>query len=105
MSWNVAGPIRDFVLGIYDGPHATPKEATEGPIFLGIKNVTPDGRLDFSHIRHVSEEDFPKWTKRVTPQKDDIVFSYSHSASIRNHSRGVYWMLGAQIGVSPPRQD
>jgi type I restriction enzyme S subunit len=74
MSSEVIGPIKDFSLGIFDGPHATPTEATEGPIFLGIKNVTPDGRLDLSETRRVSEEDFSKWTKRVTPQEDDIVF-------------------------------
>jgi len=70
------GPIRDIALGIYDGPHATPKEADDGPIFLGIKNVTPQGALDFSDIRYISEADYPKWTKRVVPQEDDIVFSY-----------------------------
>jgi type I restriction enzyme S subunit len=69
-------PIKNFALGIYDGPHATPREADEGPIFLGIKNVTPEGRLDLSEIRHVSEQEYPKWTRRVTPQKDDVVFSY-----------------------------
>jgi len=72
----IRGPIKDFALGIYDGPHATPRESEEGPIFLGIKNVTPDGRLNLAEIRHVSEQDFPKWTRRVTPQQDDIVFSY-----------------------------
>lgn len=70
------GPIKDFIEGLYDGPHATPKESEEGPIFLGIKNVTPEGRLDLSEIRHVSEEEFPKWTKRITPQENDIVLSY-----------------------------
>ncbi|RJQ73316.1 MAG: restriction endonuclease subunit S [Desulfobacteraceae bacterium] len=72
----MSGPIKIFCIGIYDGPHATPKESDSGPIFLGIKNVTADGRLDFSDIRHVSEEEFPKWIRRVKPQKDDIVFSY-----------------------------
>ena len=70
------GPIKDFVMGIFDGPHATPKVASDGPIFLGIKNVTPQGALDFSGIRHVSEDEYPKWTKRVVPQENDIVFSY-----------------------------
>ena len=32
--------------------------------------------MDLSDIRHISEEDYPKWTKRVVPRKDDIVFSY-----------------------------
>jgi type I restriction enzyme S subunit len=53
-------PIKDYCLGIYDGPHATPKEADEGPIFLGIKNITDDGRLNLSEIRHVSEQEYPR---------------------------------------------
>jgi type I restriction enzyme S subunit len=76
MTHFMTGPIKDFALGIYDGPHATPRESDEGPIFLGIKNVTADGRLNFSQIKHISEEDFPAWIRRVTPQQDDIVFSY-----------------------------
>ena len=32
--------------------------------------------MDLSDIRHISEENYPKWTKRVVPRKDDIVFSY-----------------------------
>ena len=36
----VTAPIKDFVAGIYDGPHATPQPSGEGPVFLGIKNVT-----------------------------------------------------------------
>ncbi len=44
-------PIKEYALGIYDGPHATPKESSEGAVFLGIKNITDDGRLDCSEIR------------------------------------------------------
>ena len=58
------------------GPHATPAEAGSGPVFLGIKNVTEQGRLDFSEVRHLSEENYTRWTRRVTPQANDIVFSY-----------------------------
>ena len=70
------GPIKKIALGIYDGPHATPPEAESGPVFLGIRNVTDSGRLDLSNIRHIPEQDFLKWTRRVTPQENDIVFSY-----------------------------
>ena len=75
MKWEYIS-IKDVSLGIYDGPHATPEPAQNGPIFLGIKNITEDGHFDFSDIRHISEEEYPKWTKRVTPQANDIVFSY-----------------------------
>ena len=64
-------PIRDFTVGIYDGPHATPKPSNAGPVFLGIKNVTVDGRLDLENIRHVSETEFPRWTRRIKPQEHD----------------------------------
>ena len=68
--------FKDIMLGFYDGPHATPSLSDEGPIFLGIKNILESGGIDFSNIRHISEIEFPKWTKRVVPKKDDIVFSY-----------------------------
>lgn len=80
-----SGPIRGVCEGIFDGPHATPKESEEGPIFLGIGNVTRDGRLDLSEIRHVSEQEFPSWTRRVTPQRDDVVFSYE--ATLHRYAR------------------
>jgi len=73
---NQSGPIKNFALGIFDGPHATPAEVNDGPVYLGIANVTTDGRLSLSEIRHISEQEFPKWVRRVTPQKDDLVFSY-----------------------------
>ena len=70
------GPIKTFVSGIYDGLHATPRESESGPVFLGIKNVTPRGELDLSNIRHIAETDYERWIKRVAPRENDIVFSY-----------------------------
>ena len=69
-------PISEVYEGLYDGPHATPKPSHEGPVFLGIKNISDDGQLDLSQIRHIAEEDFPRWTKRVLPSSGDIVFTY-----------------------------
>ena len=69
-------PIKKAYLEFHDGPHATPKPSDVGPIYLGIKNIGKDGNLDFSEIRHISESDFQKWTKRVTPRPGDVVFTY-----------------------------
>lgn len=69
-------PIKNLYEGLYDGPHATPKPSELGPVFLGIKNVTDDGCLDLSDIRHIAEEDFQKWTRRVEPRPGDLVFTY-----------------------------
>ena len=79
--WSIL-PIKKFVEGIYDGPHATPPEADEGPIFLGIKSITKSGRLDLTSPRYITENDFPKWTRRVTPQAGDIVFSYEATLNL-----------------------
>ena len=68
-------PISKVVDGVFDGPHATPAEATEGPVFLGIRNLTGSS-LDLSENRHIAEADFVQWTRRVTPEPGDIVFSY-----------------------------
>lgn len=67
--------IRDVVAAVYDGPHATPPESSEGAVFLGIKNLSGTS-LDLSEVRYISENDWPQWTRRVTPRMNDIVFSY-----------------------------
>jgi type I restriction enzyme, S subunit len=69
-------PIETLYLGLYDGPHATPKPSNDGPIYLGIGNITEDGKLDLTDVRHIAEEDYSAWTKRVTPEPGDIVFTY-----------------------------
>jgi type I restriction enzyme S subunit len=69
-------PISELYEELFDGPHATPRPSTSGPIYLGIKNVTEQGELDLTDIRHIAEEDYPKWTRRVVPQSGDIVFTY-----------------------------
>lgn len=96
-------PLKHYALGIYDGPHATPKESSEGAVFLGIKNITDDGRLDFSEVRHVSEAEFPRWTRRVTPQVGDVVLTYEATlhryALIPDGFRGC---LGRRIALVRP---
>jgi type I restriction enzyme, S subunit len=101
-----AAPIKNYAVGIFDGPHATPTPSDDGPIFLGIKNVTSDGRLDLSEIRHVSPNEFAKWTRRVTPQKDDIVFSYE--ATLHLYARipeGFQGCLGRRMALVRPNVD
>lgn len=96
-------PIKDYCIGIYDGPHATPKESDEGPVFLGIKNITEDGRLNFSEIRHVSENEFSRWTKRVTPEPGDVVFTYE--ATLHRYAiipEGFRGCLGRRVALIRP---
>ncbi|SDA41113.1 type I restriction enzyme, S subunit [Pseudomonas sp. NFACC15-1] len=100
--WRVA-QIREAYLDLYDGPHATPKKITIGPIFLGIKNIKSNGGLDLSSVQCISDADFPKWTKRVTPQEGDIVFSYE--ATLNRYAiipRGFHGCLGRRLALIRP---
>lgn len=96
-------PIQDLYLGLYDGPHATPPAAEAGPVFLGIGNITDDGHLDLGNVRHIAEEDFPRWTKRVTPQAGDIVFTYE--ATLNRYAivpSGFRGCLGRRLALIRP---
>lgn len=98
--------MRDLMVEFHDGPHATPAPADEGPIYLGIRNITDAGLLDLSDIRHIAEKDFAHWTRRVTPQAGDIVFSYEATlhryAFIPDGFRGC---LGRRLALIRPKQD
>ncbi|WP_170446198.1 restriction endonuclease subunit S [Ruegeria arenilitoris] len=84
---------------VFDGPHATPKTIDDGPVFLGISSLN-FGRLDLSNTRHVSEEDFAKWTKRVEPKAGDIVFSYETKiGEAAVVPKGLRCCLGRRMGL------
>lgn len=68
LTWNDLGEQ-------FDGPHATPLRTNEGPYFLNIASLD-SGRLDLSKSDRVSEEQYDHWTRRVTPQGGDLLFSY-----------------------------
>lgn len=103
--WKI-GPIENSYLGLFDGPHATPAPSNEGPVFLGIQNVREMGGLDLSNIRHVSEAEFPKWTRRVLPMEGDIVFSYE--ATLNRYAlipRDFSCCLGRRMALIRPKNE
>lgn len=56
--------------------------------------------LDLSQFAHLSEEDYVKWTKRVTPQENDIVFSYE--ATLGRYAvipKNFYGCLGRRLAI------
>lgn len=98
-----AVPMSQVMDSFFDGPHATPRPAPEGPVYLGIKNLTEDGRLDLSETRHIAWDDFPRWTKRVEPQPGDVVFTYE--ASLHRYALippGFKGCLGRRIALIRP---
>ena len=87
---------------IYDGPHATPKKTIIGPYFLSISSLE-NGRLDLSKSAHLEETDFNKWTKRVTPQEGDLLFSYeTRLGEAALMPAGVKACLGRRMGLLRP---
>jgi len=89
---------------IFDGPHATPKKIEQGPFFLSISSLN-SGTLLLERSAHLSDEDFKRWTKRVTPQKDDLLFSYeTRLGEAALMPDGVRACLGRRMALLRPNQ-
>ena len=84
---------------IYDGPHATPEKLEQGPYFLSISSLDK-GRFYLSKSAFLSDEDFKKWTKRVTPTEGDLLFSYeTRLGEAALMPPGVRACLGRRMGL------
>ena len=94
------------VCDVIDGPHATPKKISNGPVYLGIDAITSDGRINQNEYAYLSEEDYKKWTRRVEPRFGDMVFSYEATlgryALIPEGFRGA---LGRRLAVIRPKSN
>ncbi|MGB9435434.1 MAG: restriction endonuclease subunit S [Candidatus Acidiferrum sp.] len=91
-------PIAD-VAEVFDGPHATPKTVDSGPVFLGI-GALQDGTVNLEETRHVTLHDYRKWTRRVRPQPNDVVFSYeTRLGQAAIIPEGLECCLGRRMGL------
>ena len=90
---------------IFDGPHATPTKTESGPYYLSISSLE-NGRLDLTKSARLSEAEFVKWTKRVTPAAGDVLFSYEtrlgEAALMPAEIRAC---LGRRMGILRPKRD
>lgn len=103
-----ASTVREFMIGdiadIFDGPHATPKKTSDGPWFLSISSLKR-GQLDLSESAHISEKSFTRWTRRVTPQEGDVLFSYeTRLGEAALMPPGIRGCLGRRMALMRPRQ-
>ncbi|BAP14741.1 putative type I restriction modification system [Alcanivorax sp. NBRC 101098] len=99
--WTTIGDIAE----VFDGPHATPKKIEEGPYFLSISSLE-QGKLDLSKSAHISEEQYIKWTKRVTPQEGDVLFSYeTRLGEAALMPGGIKACLGRRMGLLRPNKE
>ena len=87
---------------VFDGPHATPTKTDSGPYFLSISSLE-NGKLDLSKSAHINDEDFAKWTRRVTPEPGDILFSYeTRLGEVAMMPHGITACLGRRMGLLRP---
>ena len=90
---------------VFDGPHATPKKTEDGPWYLSISSLQ-NGRVDLAESAHLSEADYPRWTKRVAPRPGDTLFSYETRLGEAGH-----WdsdkpaALGRRMGLLRPNPE
>lgn len=99
--WTTIGDVAE----VFDGPHATPKKVESGPYFLGIKSLD-NGKLNLFESAHVSAEDYIKWTRRITPEAGDVVFSYeTRLGEAAIIPEGLVCCLGRRMGLLRPRRE
>src|SRR5664280_1065815 len=90
------------VAEVFDGPHGTPHKTDAGPWFLSISSLQA-GRLALEEPAHLSEEDFARWTRRVTPQSGDVLFSYeTRLGEAAIMPAGIRACLGRRMGLLRP---
>ncbi len=93
------------IAAIFDGPHATPKKTESGPYFLSISSLEK-GRLNLLKSARLSDADYKRWTKRVTPEKGDLLFSYeTRLGEAALMPGGIKACLGRRMGLLRPKRD
>jgi type I restriction enzyme S subunit len=63
---------------ITDGPHLTPVFVPDGVPFLSVDSIQ-NGELTFDSCRYVSEDDHIEFSKKVRPQRDDVLMGKAAS--------------------------
>ena len=99
--WQVV-EIGSLCDGVFDGPHATPSKTAAGPVFLGISSLNK-GRIELSEPEYLSEADFVRWTRRIAPREDDVVFSYeTRLGEAAIIPKGLRCCLGRRMALMRP---
>ena len=79
-----------------------PHKTDTGPWYLSISSLQ-NGRLVLDESAHLSEEDFVRWTRRITPQVGDVLFSYeTRLGEAALMPDGVRGCLGRRMRYSTP---
>jgi type I restriction enzyme S subunit len=72
-NWDLV-PLRRLIRRAVDGPHHSPQYIDEGISFLSARNIKVD-RWSLSDVKHISETDFSEFSKRVVPERGDVLYT------------------------------
>lgn len=70
--------LGDVCTKITDGTHKTPNYLDDGITFISAKNII-NGKLNFSDVKHISEDEYMEIQKRCQTELNDILLSKSGS--------------------------
>jgi len=66
--------LGDMGVAVHDCEHLTPSLGTSGVPYVTIPDMKA-GVIDVDGAKRMPETDYPKWTRRTTPQDGDVVLS------------------------------
>ena len=68
--------LEDLCSHISDIEHKMPQAVSNGVKFISAKDLLDDGTINFTkNVKFISEQDYSRLSRRVIPQKDDIIYS------------------------------
>ena len=71
--WKVL-PLRRVIHSAIDGPHHSPNYVDQGIPFLSAMNIKVDC-WSLNDVKHISKEDYDKFSRRVTPNPGDVLYT------------------------------
>lgn len=69
--WTKLGEV-SYKVGDID--HKMPKDFPDGIPYLSTGNILGDGTLDFSKAKTISEKDYIQLSRKIKPEKHDVIF-------------------------------
>lgn len=73
--------LRRVISSVADGPHFSPKYVDEGYMFISARNIKVD-RWALEDAKFVSAEDFEAFSKRVVPERGDVLYTKGGTTGI-----------------------
>jgi type I restriction enzyme S subunit len=66
--------LQDVTQHIVDSEHKSAPESEEGYPYIKTSDIE-NGRINFDDVSYVNKEAYQEWTRRLTPQPGDIIFT------------------------------